>query len=144
MIILAVLVTTVYFWMGRNWRLITAFWISSVGAMTTSTLGKSFVARHRPEFAVRMGETDWSFPSGHTTAAMAVYGFIGYAIARELRPSQQKFEVAYWTAVLIIVIGFSRLLLGVHYMTDVLAGFIVGGFWLLVGIAMTTRNQPSQ
>jgi undecaprenyl-diphosphatase len=72
---------------------------------------------------------------------MAVYGFIAYTIARQLPGIEERFEVAYWTSVLILLIGFSRIFLGVHYMTDVVGGFLVGGFWLLVGFTIAEWNR---
>ena len=71
---------------------------------------------------------------------MAVYGFIAYIVARNLMTTQQRFEVIYWTAVLISLIGFSRMLLGLHYVSDVAAGFLVGGFWLLLGFALAEHK----
>ncbi|NBB99831.1 MAG: phosphatase PAP2 family protein, partial [Bacteroidetes bacterium] len=74
--------------------------------------------------------------------AMAVYGFIAYIVCRaEGMAAWQRFEVAYWTAVLISVIGFSRMFLGVHYASDVAAGLLVGGFWLLVGFAFAEHRH---
>ncbi len=67
---------------------------------------------------------------------MAVYGFLAYAITRDLSGWRPRFEAAFWSAVLIIIIGFSRMYLSAHYLTDVVAGFLVGGFWLLVAFAI--------
>jgi undecaprenyl-diphosphatase len=68
-----------------------------------------------------------------------LYGFLAYAIARGLQPlgGRAQFEVVFWATLLILFIGFSRLFLGVHYLSDVLAGLLVGGFWLLVGFALS-------
>jgi membrane-associated phospholipid phosphatase len=49
----------------------------------------------------------------------------------------QPFEITYWTASLIALIGFSRVFLGVHFATDVVGGFLLGGAWLMVGIALS-------
>jgi membrane-associated phospholipid phosphatase len=97
------------------------------------------IARQRPATTIDVTVLSSSFPNGHATAAMAVYGFLAYAIARAL-PIRERFEVAYWTAVLILLIGLSRIYLGVHYLTDVTGGFLVGGFWLLIGFAVAERN----
>lgn len=77
-----------------------------------------------------------SFPSAHAAGAMAVYGFLAYAIARDLPSPRARFQAAYWTSILIALIGLSRVVLSVHYASDVAAGFLVGGFWLLVGFAI--------
>jgi undecaprenyl-diphosphatase len=67
---------------------------------------------------------------------MAVFGFLAYALARDLDRPRQRFEVVFWTAVLIALVGFSRVFLGVHFLSDVASGFLVGGFWLLVGFTL--------
>jgi len=66
---------------------------------------------------------------------MAVYGFLAYLIARELSGLRKRFEVVYWSIVLIMIIGFSRIFLPVHFATDVAAGWLVGCFWMLAGVA---------
>jgi membrane-associated phospholipid phosphatase len=78
-----------------------------------------------------------SFPSGHATGALAVYGFVAYAIARDRGGLRLRFELTFWTLVLAALVGLSRVFLSVHYASDVAAGFLVGGFWLLAGFALT-------
>jgi membrane-associated phospholipid phosphatase len=67
---------------------------------------------------------------------MALFGFLAYTLARDLDRPRERFEVVFWTAVLIALIGCSRVFLGVHFLSDVVSGFLVGGFWLLVGIVL--------
>lgn len=142
-VITAVIIATGFLWSQGRFYVLVPLWVTSLGALATTTTGKFLIARHRPESAVDVSAAGWSFPSGHATAAMAVYGFIAYAIARELPGIFQRFEVAYWTAVLILLIGFSRMFLGVHYLTDVIGGFMVGGFWLLIGFSMAEWSRPA-
>lgn len=141
-IVTAVIIATGFLWPQRGTYVIVSLWISCLGAVTTTSIGKLLVARHRPDIMLDANATGWSFPSGHATAAMAVYGFIAYAIARALPGFRERFEVVYWAAVLVALIGFSRIFLGVHYVTDVLGGFLVGGFWLLVGFGITEWKRP--
>ena len=132
-VVAAVIIATGFLWSQRRFYFIISLWVTCLGALATTTIGKLIIGRHRPDFAIDMNVVSSSFPSGHATAAMAVYGFIAYAIARALIGARERFEVTYWTMVLIFLIGFSRIFLGVHYVTDVIGGFLVGGFWLLVG-----------
>lgn len=141
-IVAAVIIATGFLWPQRGTYVVVSLWITCLGAVTTTSIGKLLVARHRPDIMLDANATGWSFPSGHATAAMAVYGFIAYAIARPLPGFRERFEVVYWTAVFITLIGFSRIFLGVHYVTDVLGGFLVGGFWLLVGFGITEWKYP--
>lgn len=129
-------VATGFLWAGRRPAFILPLWVTVLGAQATTWFGKFALARPRPVFLTIVTETSPSFPSGHTTGAVAVYGFIAYAIARDLPGPRQRFEVVYWTMVLAGLISFSRMFLGVHYASDVAGGLLVGGFWLLVGFAL--------
>ena len=136
-VVSAVIIATGFLWSQWRSRIIVPLWVTCLGAVATSSIGKLLVGRHRPAIELDVTVVTSSFPSGHTTAAVAVYGFLAYAIARVLPNARERFEVAYWTAVLILFVGFSRIFLGVHYFTDVIGGFLVGGFWLLVGFTMS-------
>jgi membrane-associated phospholipid phosphatase len=140
-IVLAVIIATGFLWSQRRFQMIVPLWVTCIGSLATTSVGKLLIGRHRPEMAIDVTVVSSSFPSGHATAATAVYGFIAYAIARGLPHVREQFEVAYWTAVLVLIIGFSRIFLGVHYVTDVVGGFLVGGFWLLIGFTLSEWNQ---
>ena len=129
------LVTTGLLWAHRRRYIIAPLWLTIIGSQITTSAGKYVLVRQRPDFVTEIATITSSFPSGHATSAMAVYGFIAYIVARELKTTRQRFEMIYWTAVLISLIGFSRMLLGLHYASDIAAGFLVGGLWLLVGFA---------
>ncbi len=135
------LVTTGLLWAHRRRNMIAPLWLTILGSQITTYAGKYVLARQRPEFVSEVVAVTPSFPSGHATSAMAVYGFIAYIVARDLVTTRQRFEMIYWTAVLIGLIGFSRMLLGLHYASDVAAGFLVGGFWLLLGFALAEHKQ---
>lgn len=122
--------------------MIVPMWLTCLGAVATTSIGKFLIGRHRPESALDIPAGFSSFPSGHATAAMAVYGFLAYAIGRTLPGGRERFEVGYWTAVLIGLIGLSRIVLGVHYVTDIAGGFLVGGFWLLIGFTIAEWARP--
>lgn len=130
------LVTTGLLWAHYRRHMIAPLWLTILGSQITTYAGKFVLARQRPEFVTEVAAITPSFPSGHATSAMAVYGFIAYIVARDLMTTRQRFELIYWSAVLIGLIGFSRMLLGLHYASDVAAGFLVGGFWLLFGSAL--------
>lgn len=135
------LVTSALLWVHNRKRMIIPLWLSVIGSQITTYAGKYALARQRPEFVTEVVAITPSFPSGHSTSAMAVYGFIAYLVARELKTSRQRSEIVYWAAVLIAMVGFSRMLLSVHYASDVAAGFLVGGFWLLVGFALAEHKH---
>jgi membrane-associated phospholipid phosphatase len=113
------------------------FTIACAGGILLNQLMKLFFAKPRPELWTRLiAETSFSFPSGHAVGSMVVYGFIAYILAKEM---QQHQHIIYTAAtILIIAIGFSRLYLGVHYPTDIIAGYGIGFLWLTTCLKVRT------
>ncbi|MGB7756834.1 MAG: phosphatase PAP2 family protein [Salinisphaera sp.] len=136
-LVAVVLVATAFLWADRRTTYIPGLLLTVLGSQALTYVGKYAIDRHRPDFLTFASAVTPSFPSGHATGAMAVYGFVAYAIARVLPSPRMRFELAYWCAALILLIAFSRLLLSVHFTSDVAAGLLVGGFWLLAGFALT-------
>lgn len=85
----------------------------------------------------------WSFPSGHASAAMAVYGTACYLIWC-LAPSAWRRPAVAVTVALIMAIGLSRILLQVHFASDVMAGFAVSLAWMALCVAAVERWWPSR
>lgn len=139
-LIAVTLTGTAFLWAYRRWHRILPMWVTVVGAQATTYLGKFALDRERPEFLTDAVAVTPSFPSGHATGAVAVYGFIAFLVVRDLPRLRERFEVVYWTVVLVAAVGFSRVYLSVHYVSDVLAGILVGGFWLLVGIMLAEHR----
>ncbi len=136
------IVATGFLWArGPAWG-IPSVWIAIAGSQVTTWTGKFLIARPRPDFVLDVGAWSPSFPSGHATGAMAVYGILAYAIARDLPSYRRRFDVTFGTALLILAIAFSRVYLSVHHPSDVAAGLLVGGFWLLAGIAVAELLRP--
>lgn len=130
------IVSTGFFFAYRRTGFALPLWLCIAGSQLTTWLGKYVIARPRPEFILGVEAVSPSFPSAHATGACAVYGFIAYALARHVKHPERRFEVSYWTTVLILLVAFSRVFLSVHFPSDVAAGLIVGGFWLLAGVAV--------
>lgn len=137
-------VATGFLWAHRRAFFVAPLWIALLGSQATTWGGKVLIGRERPTFIEGVTALSPSFPSGHATAAMAVYGFLAYAVARDVPNARVRFELAFWAAVLIASIGFSRIFLSLHYTSDVVGGFLVGGFWLLVGFALAEIARPAQ
>jgi len=139
-----IMVATGFLWAYRRPHYILPLWVTNLGAHTFTWLGKFGFDRERPEFVTSVTALSPSFPSAHATGAMAVYGFMAYIIARDLQGPRERFEITFWTTVLIALIGFSRIFLSVHYTSDVVTGFLVGGFWLLVGFAIAEYGRQRE
>ncbi len=127
----------------RQWRVVLAIWIAFLGAATTTWTIKYLVGRARPEFIDAASAVSPSFPSAHSSSAMAVYGFLGLVISQRYSRWQVRFAIVSATAGVILLIGFSRLFLSVHYLTDVLVGLGIGGMWLLIALRIScTKARP--
>jgi membrane-associated phospholipid phosphatase len=109
-----------------------------LGLATASAIGLNFVlkllfGRARPALWDHLILVNHhSFPSGHAMISMVIYGFIGYLLAEQF-PQWRK-QISAFSIILILAIGFSRLYLGVHWPTDVLAGYAIGLAWLIAFI----------
>jgi len=128
-------------WLARSrryWPYLAGLATTLAGAAVSGYALKALSARARPDGLIpAITETGFSFPSMHATASIALYGFIAFIFCR-LYPEHKR-VIAALTTIGIIAIGFSRLYLGMHYPSDILAGYVVGGLWLLIGIAITRR-----
>ena len=113
---IVILVALLWLW-RKNYYIIPLF-IAVTGSEGFTYLGKLAFHRPRPELAV-YAEHSFSFPSGHATIAVAFYGFVGYLLARFVQSWNRKVNISFLTILIIIAIGFSRVYLGEHYISDV-------------------------
>ena len=110
-------------------------------------LVKAFVARVRPEVLdPLLVEHGFSFPSGHATLSTVAYGVLAVLISRSRLPRAARIAVIAGLAVLVFAIGVSRIWLGVHFPTDVLAGWTAGVVIVLFYAAITREvsREPAE
>lgn len=100
---------------------------------------KQFVQRPRPEFAPLYLEHSFSFPSGHAMNSFVFYAMLAYFIFHFTRNNKLSSIIAALSVLLIVLIGISRIYLGVHYPTDVIGGYIAG-FWVFITAVMMNRT----
>ncbi len=116
------------------------------GAALIEAVTKGVVDRARPPVGLRVTEVSangFSFPSGHATLAPAGYGVLAALVMRQY--AHRLVRVAVWTVAVAAAaaVGFSRLYLGVHWMTDVLAGWLLAATWLTLLFTSMRRLGPS-
>lgn len=103
---------------------------------------KDAFERPRPYFEVSSYVAGgWSFPSGHATGVMATYGMIAFLIAWCWPGRWYTYLAIAAMAAIILMVGLSRMLLGVHYFTDVLAGYLLGLTWVSLCVAVIEWQQ---
>ena len=130
-----VAVVTLLLWWRRQ-RFIAAAWVvaCALGGLLNVAL-KAIFARARPEFVHGFATADgWSFPSGHSSGSMIVYGLLGY-LAVLHTPKSIHIPMAAFAMTLVVCVGSSRVILQVHYFSDVLGGYAFGASWIAAWIA---------
>ena len=102
---------------------------------------KLLVERHRPNQALQIiHEASFSFPSGHTMAAVVLYGLVAYFIMRTFKSfSARSLVIGTWV-LFVVAVAISRIYLGVHYPSDTLASASLGAAGLSLGLAWLTRH----
>jgi undecaprenyl-diphosphatase len=116
----------------RGWKLSAILLlVSTAGSILLTTVLKAVFERARPDlFDSGYHASFYSFPSGHATVAVGFYGMLTLILAYRLR-GLARWAVAIFGMLVVLLIGFSRLYLGVHYPTDVLAGYLSALLWLV-------------
>jgi len=111
------------------------FWISFGLNLATGYLLKIFIGRDRPLGAELLEGATYSFPSGHALASIFFYGFVAFIIFKFSNLNLKiKYLIFALSAVLVLLIGFSRIYLGVHYVSDIIAGYLIGWMYLNMGL----------
>ena len=100
---------------------------------------KQIVQRPRPTEYRIVNETGYSFPSGHSMVSMAFYGFLIYLIYKYVKNQYLKIGLITFLSILIISIGISRIYLGVHYTSDVMAGFCISVSYLVLYVSSVSN-----
>ena len=100
----------------------------------SNQIAKQIFTRPRPIGINLIEETGYSYPSGHAMISMAYFGFISYLIYKYVKNKLIKTILISSIFILIILIGFSRIYLGVHYLSDIIGGFLLSIAYLMIFI----------
>lgn len=129
--VVVAMTSAVFLWLiwRRAWRT-AAFWLAAIaGASALNTAIKVTLHRARPGELFYTGWSAFSFPSGHSTVNLVLYGFLAFLICRELRPAWRP-AIAFAAISFALLIAFSRVYLGAHWFSDVVGGLAFGTAWL--------------
>ena len=111
------------------------FLITNIGELVLNLTLKGFYQRARPEPLVEYAlPPSYSFPSGHSLGAFCFFGILAWILAANAPTSRGKLMLYVTAALLVLAIGLSRIYLGVHYPTDVAAGYLIAAVWTLTVI----------
>lgn len=142
-VVIVALITLAILWWRRYKLEIMVFILTCLGGVILNTGLKLFFSKPRPQLWHQLiTERSFSFPSGHAIGSMVLYGFVAYLLAFHY----PKFSTLIYTLAVILIgaIGLSRLYLGVHWPTDIIAGYGVGFLWLTICITMLKLQRIRQ
>lgn len=104
--------------------------IAMIGASTLDFVLKLAFHRPRPIAFYGISPSSFSFPSGHALGSLCFYGILAAVLADRMRGVKPKVLVWFAASFLVAMIGLSRIYLGVHYPSDVIAGYLAGAVWV--------------
>jgi undecaprenyl-diphosphatase len=143
--VLVLLVLSMAGWLLLERRNRAALWLVlwAAGAMLLNSVLKALFARARPDLVEHLVVVVTpSFPSGHALLSAAIYPMLASVTSRELaRPALRRYPIAL-AVVLMLLIGISRIYLGVHWPSDVLAGWFIGSLWAWVATRGLRHVRP--
>lgn len=129
LILVALPFLALYFLHKRFWPELTMLLVGSGGSSLIWRVLNTWFDRPRPEAQLGVVVTNPSFPSGHTASAILFYGLLAYLIIPRMPSAFWKWLVGLTALAAILFVGYSRVYLGGHYLTDVLAGYAQGIAW---------------
>jgi undecaprenyl-diphosphatase len=124
-----------YFWLQHQPRMALFVLFSIAGGSLFNSLLKEFFERPRPELVPHSTAAAMSsFPSGHAMMSAVAFLTLGALLAHASNRIRIKLYILGWSLLLTILVGASRVYLGVHWPTDIIAGWIAGGTWALLSL----------
>ena len=109
--------------------------VANVGAVSLFCwIVKHIIVRPRPENINLIQEVGYSFPSAHALISVVFYGFVIFLLWNSLKNLRLKITLTLFLSIFSLLIGYTRVYLGVHYLTDVIAGILAGVAYLIVAV----------
>lgn len=132
--------TVILFFIIKNKKIGLSIFSNLVIVTVLNQLLKYILQRPRPTEYRIINESGYSFPSGHSMVSMAFYGYLIYLIYKYAKNKYVKWTSIILLSILIGLIGLSRIYLGVHYTSDVLAGFLISISYLITYITILDKT----
>ncbi|MBJ6116961.1 phosphatase PAP2 family protein [Pontibacter sp. BT310] len=140
LMVVPVLIVLIFAWFRQlQWFALKVLVISFTSTMLNQALKRVF-ERPRPETAI-LEQSGLSFPSGHAMIGGSFYGLLIYIVWRTVPNPIWRWLITIILTLLLLLIGYSRVYLNVHYATDVLAGYSAGIRWLLISIYLMRKLE---
>ena len=120
------------------------FGIVVIGTPLINRMLKQLFHRARPDLHRLIEIGGYSFPSGHAMSAFAVYGILTFLLWRHIPTRLGRTALIMISSIFILMIGASRVYLGVHYPSDIIGGYFASGFWLAISIWFFQRYKEKR
>ncbi|CAG7600970.1 hypothetical protein PAESOLCIP111_00442 [Paenibacillus solanacearum] len=122
-----------YKWLHHRRELLLLLWVVA-GSMLLNAMLKLLFQRERPTISRLIEVNGFSFPSGHSMAAFSLFAVIAFLLWKHIDSRLGRGLVVLLSMMMILAIGVSRIYLGVHYPSDVLAGYLASGCWMTASV----------
>ena len=130
------LIGVILFAIRRQWLFLEGWIIALIGGEALNAFLKRLIQRPRPLHSAILTSQSWSFPSGHAMESLIAYGMVAYVFfVLGSWSHRRRVDIALAATLLILLIGWSRIYLGVHYFSDVIGGYAAGLIWLAACIS---------
>jgi membrane-associated phospholipid phosphatase len=125
------LIGTVVLALRQQWLFVEGWVVALIGGEALNAFLKRLIQRPRPLHSTIPSSQSWSFPSGHAMESLVAYGMLAYVVFVFVAwPLRRRTGIVVGASFVILLIGGSRLYLGVHYVSDVIGGYAAGLLWL--------------
>lgn len=139
-IVVFALIFSVLLILWRRMNYVAPLWLTLAGSQLFVVLGKIAFQRQRPAVAL-FPESSNSFPSSHATLALAFYGFLAYSILQQIDNYNKRLNVVFAILIVLLAVGFARIYMGMHFLSDVWAGYLLGALWLVIGMSLVDAGR---
>ncbi|HEY2493501.1 MAG TPA: phosphatase PAP2 family protein [Paenibacillus sp.] len=139
MIIISICTLFILYVVFKHRQELILFFAVVLGSQFLNIMLKNIFKRIRPDLHRLIEIEGFSFPSGHSMAAFSFYGILTYLMWRHTRPRVARIILLTCSASMILLIGVSRVYLGVHYPSDIIGGYLASSAWILICIISFKR-----
>ncbi|MGM0835178.1 MAG: phosphatase PAP2 family protein [Bacillota bacterium] len=142
----AMIVVSIFLFVRRYYFAVMVVWVNILGVRLLNTCIKDIYQRERPSLDHLVDVHFYSFPSGHAMNSMAAYGMLAFLFILIVRNRVIKILTVFLASIIILLVGVSRIYLGVHFPLDVFAGYLAGASWLtlLIGLWKKLRSESRE
>jgi len=137
-IVILCLLFLLLFWKQKKGYAIS---VCLIGSTIINNVIKLLVRRERPLDLMMVEENTFSFPSGHTMASVSMYGLLIYLVWKSNYTKKVKITLTVLLSLLILSIAASRIYLGAHFASDIIAAIIMSSIWLIIFISFIEKKK---